>query len=136
MQAQKTSFFPIESPTGCKYACGFFTNFTSSKLRDVMVVDILENHIHQIMSFMSPSTNSHYGERFLQWSPDPTRHQPVTKHPVHSGNLMRTYSHLIESLAVFFPVQDESEKVKHKTCITTHPSTRAQNFPCTQQLYH
>ena len=40
MQAQKNSFFPKESLTGCKYACGFFTNFTSAKLRDVMAVDI------------------------------------------------------------------------------------------------
>ena len=44
MQAQKTSFFPIEirdrKPDWMLICMWFFTNFTSAKLRDVMAVDI------------------------------------------------------------------------------------------------
>ena len=39
MQAQKESSFPTESPTECKYATGFFSNFISIKLRHVTSVD-------------------------------------------------------------------------------------------------
>ena len=70
-----------------------FSCFCSSYFCQFFVPPILENHIHQIVSFKSTSMNSHYRERFLQWSPGPTGHQPVTKHPVHSGNTATRNSH-------------------------------------------
>ena len=71
-----------------------FSCFCSSYFYQFFVPPILENHIHQIVSFKSTSTNSHYGERFLQWSPGPIGNQLVTKHPVHTGNTVTQDSHL------------------------------------------
>ena len=63
MQAQKESSFPTESPTECKYATGFFSNFISTKLRHVTSVDFstsllftnnpIKLKVHLLISFDS-----------------------------------------------------------------------------------